>query len=412
MIKRLYLISTLVLATSVSATEFRITDQKAFEEVAAKVNPGDTVILQDGTWPDAILKIQATGTSDHPITIKAETPGKVIFTGNSKISLAGQHLIVDGLWFQNPSGSESIELRIDAKNLARHCRITNCAVTNDEPGIEKKGTSRFLSVYGSKHRIDHCYFAGKTSGGPTAVIWLASEQNVAHQIDHNHFGPRQRLGRNGGETIRVGDSDTSMLTAACIVEYNLFEKCDGEAECISNKSCGNIYRCNHFVEVSGTLTLRHGNDCLVKDNVFLGNGAKGSGGVRVIGEDHLVTGNRFQDLKGGDERSALCLMLGIPDSPANGYFQVKQAEIIDNIFLNCEHNILIGMKGHSKARLAPIESIISGNRIQTNKGKAFEILCEVNGVKMDENTVGKERPAGISDALPLKEAGPKWRNRL
>ena len=67
-------------------------------------------------------------------------------------------------------------------------------------------------------------------------------------------------GRGGGlrlmaepETIRIGDSQTSLLMGGCVVEKNLFEKCNGEAECISNKSCGNIYRENTFLEVSGTL---------------------------------------------------------------------------------------------------------------------------------------------------------------
>ena len=161
--------------------------------------------------------------------------------------------------------------------------------------------------------------------------------------------------------------------------------------------------------VSGTLTLRHGNNCRVEDNVFIGNEAKGSGGVRVIGEGHHVTGNRFQDLSGDDERSALCFMLGIPDSPANGYFQVKRAKITNNLFLNCEHNILIGMEGHSKANQAPVESIISGNRIQTNKGKAFEILCDASGIRMDQNVIEKKLPVENSEILTLEPTGPSWR---
>ena len=98
--------------------------------------------------------------------------------------------------------------------------------------------------------------------GPTFVVWLGDGNEGRHQIDHNYFGPREKLGKNGGETIRVGDSKTAMLTGGCVVEKNLFEKCNGETECISNKSCGNIYRDNTFLEVSGTLTLRHGNGCI------------------------------------------------------------------------------------------------------------------------------------------------------
>ncbi len=402
------LLAALASMNFVAAEEFQIGTPEAFDDVARKVSAGDVIVLKDGVWKDSILKIKTSGESDAPITIKAETPGKVIFKGDSRIALGGRYLVVDGLWFQNPTGSESIELRSDSKNRAHDCRITNCAVSSDDTDLKMKGTSRFLSIYGTGHRIDHCYFAGKTSEGATAVVWLAEGEVASHRIDHNHFGPRERLGKNGGETIRIGDSQTSMMTASCIVEHNLFERCDGEAECISNKSCENIYRRNHFIEVSGTLTLRHGNDCRVEENVFRGNGAKGTGGVRIIGEGHLVTGNHFQDLSGDDERSAMCFMMGIPDSPANGYFQVQRAKVTGNVFLNCEHNILIGMKGDSKATLPPVDSRISGNHIQTNQGKAFEILCDSSGVEMAGNTISEEPIKPAVAEIERESVGPSW----
>ncbi len=397
----------LLFAPSVRAAEFSVADPDAFAATAKKVEAGDTIVLADGIWADARLRIHANGTAEKPVTIRAQTPGKVVLTGDSRISLAGEHIVVDGLSFLNPTGEESIELRIDSDELANDCRITNCAVVNDQPDVERKGSSRFVSVYGSRHRIDHCYLAGKTTEGPTLVVWLAEGQEAAHRIDHNHFGPRQKLGKNGGETIRVGDSKTSMLTTNCVIEHNLFEKCDGEAECISNKSCGNIYRNNRFLGVSGTLTLRHGNGCRVEGNVFIGEGARGTGGVRIIGEDHVVSGNYFQDLTGDDERSALCFMLGVPDSADNQYFQVKRAKVSGNVFLNCEHNILIGMKGDKKADLPPVETEISGNVIQTNEGEAFEILCAVDGIVMKDNQTSKERPEVPAPAA-AEPTGPEF----
>jgi poly(beta-D-mannuronate) lyase len=317
--------------------------------------------------------------------------------------------VVDGLWFQNPTGEQVIELRLDSKQLASDCRITNCAVTNDTQ-LTSEESSQFVSIYGARNRVDHCYIAGKTTQGTTLVVWLSNEakDQGKHQIDHNHFGPRQKLGKNGGETIRLGDSKTSMQTAACIVEHNLFEKCDGEAECISNKSCGNLYRFNTFKGVSGTLTLRHGNACRVENNVFFGNQAKGSGGVRIIGEDHVVTGNLFDSLTGDDERSAMCFMLGIPNSVPNGYFQVKRAKVTNNTFVNCAHNILIGMQGEKKATLPPLETEISGNHIQTNLGEAFEIKSAADGVTMKDNEASRE--LAVDFKLPAAEpVGPSWR---
>lgn len=403
------LLLALLLATPALAKDIPVADAAAFAEVAKNITAGDTLILQDGTWADAQLKLHAEGTAEKPVTIKAQTPGKVIFTGTSRLSVGGSHIIVDGLWFQNPTNEQVIELRKDSKQLAFDSRITNCAVTNDTQLTSAK-SSQFVSIYGARNRVDHCYIAGKTTQGTTMVVWLSNEakDQGKHQIDHNHFGPRQRLGQNGGETIRLGDSKTSMQTASCIVEHNLFDKCDGEAECISNKSCGNLYRHNTFKGVSGTLTLRHGNGCKVENNVFVGDGAKGAGGVRIIGEDHIVTANRFENLTGDNERSALCIMLGIPDSVPNGYFQVKRAKVTGNTFINCKHNILIGMSGDKKATLPPLESEISGNTIQTNKGEAFEIKCTAEGVTMKNNNTGTAEPPAASPSS-LEPTGPSWK---
>ena len=404
---RLFFLS-LALVLPISAKDIPVANATAFDGAAKTIAAGDTLILQDGTWADARLKIHADGTAEKPVTIKAQTPGKVVFTGDSRLSVGGAHVVVDGLWFQNPTGAQVLELRLDSKQLASDCRITNCAVTNDTQ-LTSVDSAQFVSIYGARNRVDHCYIAGKTTQGTTLVVWLSEEakDHGRHQIDHNHFGPRQKLGKNGGETIRLGDSKTSMQTAACVVEHNLFEKCDGEAECISNKSCGNLYRFNTFKGVSGTLTLRHGNACRVENNVFLGDKAKGSGGVRIIGEDHVVTGNLFDGLTGDDERSALCFMLGIPNSVPNGYFQVKRAKVTGNTFVNCKHNVLIGMQGEKKATLPPLETEISGNHIQTNLGEAFEIKCAIEGVKMEDNETGKE--LGVDFKRPVPEpVDPTW----
>ncbi len=401
----------LALAIPALARDIPVADAIAFAAAAQTINAGDTLILNDGTWADAQLQLHAEGTAEKPVTIKAQTPGKVIFTGTSRLSVGGSHIIVDGLWFQNPTAEQVIELRKDSKHLASDSRITNCAVTNDTQ-LTSTASAQFVSIYGARNRVDHCYIAGKTTQGTTMVVWLSNESKDQgkHQIDHNHFGPRQRLGKNGGETIRLGDSKTSMQTASCIVEHNLFEKCDGEAECISNKSCGNLYRHNTFKGVSGTLTLRHGNACTVEHNTFIGDGAKGAGGVRIIGEDHTVTANRFENLTGDNERSALCIMLGIPDSVPNGYFQVKRAKVIGNTFINCAHNILIGMSGDKKATLPPLETEISGNTIQTNKGEAFEIKCSAEGVTMKDNHTGTTEPA-TKPSTSLEPTGPSWKQQ-
>lgn len=403
--------------------EFPIADVAEMESALEHVAPGDRLLLAPGEWRDAQIRLRASGTPDAPIVLAAAEPGQTVFTGKSTLRMGGEHLVVEGLLFQDPdpSVSDLIEFRIDSDELAHYCRLTNCAVI----ATQQEGTfheSRWVGLYGGENRVDHCAFQGKPDKGTTLVVWLGNGSTGEHTIDLNYFGPREKLGQNGGETIRIGDSKTSMLDAGCLVEHNLFEKCNGEAECISNKSCGNVYRDNTFLEVSGTLTLRHGNGCLVESNVFVNNGARGTGGVRIIGEDHVVRGNYMEALTGDDGRCAISLMMGIPNSPANRYFQVKRALIENNVLVDCKHSILIGLNDAEDATLPPIDTVFRGNTAISPKREIIEARCDLGGITWEDNHfAGKslgiatmpgidanveppERPRPIT----RQEVGPSW----
>lgn len=389
------------------------------------VRAGDTLILAAGEWKDAVLKLDADGTEAAPVRVKAQTAGETLLTGNSRISISGDHIIIEGLHFKNPTGDEAIEFRTKSNQVASDCRVTECAVINDQPTENTDLSARFVSIYGARNRIDHCLFQGKTTLGTTMVVWLenAASDQGRHHIDHNYFGPRPRLNKNGGETIRIGDSKTSMQRADCVVENNVFERCDGEVECISNKSCGNLYQHNTFLAVSGTITLRHGNDCTVKENVFLGLDAKSTGGIRVIGERHRVLNNYLEGLTGTDERGALCFMLGIPNSPAYGYFQVKDTRVEGNIILDCLSPVVIGVSGHKKATLPPVGVQMTGNIIQSPDATAIDARCDIGGIRWKANAI-KAKAAGIpktdgvvltdtkfskpKDPTKREDVGPKW----
>lgn len=417
------LFSLLVYCERTVGNEMLIGDVDALEAAVAGAEPGDSIVLREGEWRDAAVVLTGKGTQSAPITLKAATPGKTILTGKSTLRIGGEFLVVEGLAFKDPdfAVSDLIQFRKDSKNLSKHCRLTNCSIFS----TLKAGSSdesHWLGIYGSNNRVDHCAFEGKSGKGTTFVVWLGEGNEGGHMIDHNYFGRREALGKNGGETIRIGDSKTSMQKAGCIIEKNLFEKCNGEAECISNKSCGNIYRENAFIEVSGTVTLRHGNACVVENNVFLGNGARGTGGVRVIGEDHLVRGNYFENLTGDDARAAISLMMGIPNSPAHRYFQVQRARIENNTIVDCKHPILIGLSDDKDATLAPTETVFSGNKVVCPNVVVVEARCSLDGVAWSENifmgkaigildTPGIElrRPAIMAlKAIARSEVGTSW----
>lgn len=402
-------------ATTTFSAEVTVSDPESARKAVREAKPGDVVILAAGEWKDADLRLDGGGTAEQPITIRAEEPGKTIFTGASRIRLGGSHLVVSGLWLRNLSGggADLFEFRIDSKRRASHCRVTDCAFTESEDFAAEETENRWVGIYGSQNVLDRCRIEGKKNKGTTVVVWLGDEDTGSHRIEGNHFGKRPRLGQNGGETIRIGDSKTSMMRAECLVEGNYFFRCDGETECISNKSCGNVYRGNWFLQTQGTLTLRHGNDCLVEGNFFFGLGRELTGGIRVIGEGHRVVGNFLAGLEGDGFRSAICLVNGIPGSPANGYLQVIDAKIEENTIVDCKNSILIGHNDENEATLAPKGTVFERNLVIASDGQsAVRVERAGEGTVWKGNRIlglleGMEEVEGVRDGALTAREPPK-----
>lgn len=351
---------TTLLLEAVEAREIHIAPTDDLAVLRKNVRPGDTFVLAEGEWRDVALVVEAEGTAETPVTIRAQTPGQTILTGRSRLRFSGSFITVEGLVFCNLTGDDDpIEFRTHSQRLARDCRLTNCAVTATGP-VTHGSECRWVSIYGERNRVDLCYFAGKNDIGATLVVWVGKTPGE-HRIDHNHFGPRPVLEKNGGETIRVGTSEVSLLESRTVVEDNLFEECDGEGEIISNKSCGNTYRHNVFLKCEGALTLRHGNGCLVDGNVFLGEGKLRTGGVRIIGEDHVVVNNYFEGLQGDEQRSAISFMNGMSNWKLNEYAPVQRAVVAGNTIVDCKVPLTIGVGASDKVSVPPTNCTIMGN---------------------------------------------------
>lgn len=385
----------------VNAAVYQVGTLSELNGVLPGLKPGDTVILLNGVWMDVNVLFEGNGTEANPITFKAETIGGVVFSGNSKMRIAGDYLVVNGFSFKNgalTTAGSVIEFRNGSKH-ARFSRLTNTSIKDYNPS-DINLDSKWVSLYGYKNRVDHCSFEGKTNSGTTLVVWL-NEAPDYHLIDHNYFGPRPELGFNGGETIRIGTSDWSLYSSNTIVEKNLFEACDGETEIISNKSCHNIYKYNTFLNCDGTLTLRHGDDCEVYGNFFIDTTNKKSGGVRIIGKRHKVYNNYFEGLNGDGFRAAISVVNGIPDSPLNGYVQVEDAQIGFNTIINCKQPFGIGAGKSTTNTMPPLNVLVTNNLVYCRAGNAmvriYEPAAEViwDGNLLSNGTSGIPANPGI-----------------
>ncbi len=369
--------------SSASAETYVIADADGLSELQDQLAPGDVIELTNGTWTDQELRFSARGTEAAPITLRAQTPGGVVITGESNLSISGEWLIVSGLAFENatPGNLSHIVQFRGSLGDATHCRLTESSFVACNP---EDSSTRYtwVSLYGQHNRVDHCSFAEQNHSGLTVCVWLSTDngdgddigvQDTFHRIDHNYFRDRAPGDGNGFETVRIGTSSWSHLNARVTVDHNLFERVDGEIEIISNKSNDNTFIGNTFRACAGTLTLRHGHRAVVEGNWFLGEGKEDSGGIRVIGEDHRIVNNYFHEV---DDRAdgAISITAGIRNTAANGYQQVKNVLIAHNTIVNTDGPAITLDWGFGRReRLLLAENVtIANNLIICNGEVAFE----------------------------------------
>ncbi|MDB4048178.1 alginate lyase, partial [Polaribacter sp.] len=361
-------------SNSLIVNSIKVTNIDELNKAIDSCKAGDQIILANGIWKDVQIKFRGKGTKDKPITIKAETTGKVTIEGESYLKFGGEYLVVEGLYFKNgfsPSNAV-IDFKISSKDkpdeISNNCKVTNCVIEDfNKPKRDK--SDLWVQFWGRHNTLSNCYIAGKTNRGPTVRVSIAGIESINnyHQIVNNHFGPRPVKGGPSGETIQLGDSYTSMSPSHTMVANNLFEECNGEVEVISSKTNFNIFKNNVFYKSEGSLVTRHGNYSMIDGNYFIGDGENENyGGIRIINTGHWVVNNYFYGLKGKSFRSPLAVMNGIPKSPLNRYNQVTDVVVAYNTYVNCSSPWQFGVGTNiAQAKVLPKSEIRSARAIRT-----------------------------------------------
>ena len=395
-----------------------VSDIDSFKAALKTAKPGTVILWADGTYENVAIKMQASGEEGAPVYLRAQTPGKVIFKGVSSITLQGSHLVAEGFSFTDLDTSVKYSVLTCAKGSS-DCRFSYCKIDGKSSKVSTVDT-KWVSLYGTHNEISHCTFLEKKNMGCLLVVWMENDIVPEHRILNNYFyRPYTHYddngkARNGQESIRIGTSDFSMNAARCLVKGNHFYRCHGErAEIISNKSCFNVYEDNLFEEGEGTLTLRHGNDCVVRHNFFLSGGKSQVGGVRIIGERHLVEDNYFFNLTGTEYKAALCVVKGESAAALNGYWTAKDCTVKDNLFVDCRQGFVINYGVRDTQDSAPENLKVSGNTIISSKTYMIPVNVldgtPANAVTWENNVIYGGSQKGVS--LDTVSKAPEYEDR-
>src|SRR4030095_8663735 len=368
--------------------------QKAINEA----KPGDVILLKKGIYTTTgDILINKAGTKEQPITIAAEELAGSEITGSGGFNLVSPaaYIIIRGFKFTHEAS------KAKCSPGSGFCQWTHNI-------FETPGTGEYLTIAGSDHEVDHNTFQNKDSLGRFIAV-RGSGSQIAERlwIHHNYFKTHKNQGnRNGAEALQFGLSGFSLSSSNSIVEYNLFEDCDGENELISIKASRVTVRYNTIRNCPAQFTLRHGNFNQVYGNYFIN-----TPGLRIFGDDHLIHSNYFVNC-------SICINIGnggaeVADgAPLTSHDRPDRVLIAFNTMVNNKANII------QTARTNGLGStfITIANNIIQGGGTAASIVGPTTNPFWEGNIIFNtngpgDMPAGsftITDPKLIKDASGEY----
>lgn len=340
---------------------------------AASARPGDHIILKNGIYDNSnwlnsrsaknMLIRGIDGTSTAPIVISAETIGGAEIRGIGGFRfLDVSHLAIRGFKFthsqDNSAASDDTAIQCD---LCKHVRFTR---NHFELTTSASLHSDWLSISSDQsdyNRIDQNSFKNKKTKGVFVLVF-----GKHTTVDHNYFYNQIFQGGNGGECMRIGNSELGTVPYYSKIEYNLFERCNGDMEAISVKSSSNSFKANTFRDNRGSLTFRHGNDNIAYGNFFL----DGENGLRSYGHDHVIVNNYFGSLFGSGSLTPLVIGSGTVDMDLarsnSEHSRSRNVIVAFNTFYNNQGTYM--RIGEDFRPLDPVDIVIAHNILAGNAG--------------------------------------------
>lgn len=354
-----------------------------------KAKPGDVIQLADGvyTTTDDII-VNEKGTPSKNIIVAAQHAGAAEITGKGGFSLISPaaYIIIRGFKFTHAAS------RAKTGAGTSFCRFTQNI-------FETPGDGEDFTIAGSDQEVDHNTFQNKNAMGRFIAI-RGQDKQIAERlhIHHNYFNNQaSQGGKNGAEALQFGLSGFSLSSSNSIVEYNLFEKCEGENELISVKASAVTLRYNTIRNCPAQFTLRHGNKSLVYGNYFIN-----TPGLRIFGDDHLIYSNYFENcssaivIGNGDGEVADGAQLTAHDRP-------DRVLIAFNTLINNKENII---QTSRKNGMGATYITVANNIIQGG-GQAAAIAGPYSNPQWAGNILFNVKDAGNMPADSYKIVDPK-----
>ena len=394
--KTWFILCVLLLSQAVNITSAATYYVGTISALTTRINSsvaGDEIVVSNGVYTtSASLAISRAGTAANRIVIRAESVGGAEVTGTHGFSFnsGAAYVTVQGFKFTHAAS-------INMSSSAHYCRLTRNFI---ELTIPASNDVSYVNISGDDMEVDHNELRNKSTLGEMLDI-AGSGSQVARRlwVHHNYFHDFTSPGGNGAETIRWGLSGLSLSTGNGLCEYNLFVRCRGENEMISNKSSGNTYRYNTVLDCAGgEISQRHGNDCL-----YYGNYMRNTQGMRIFGDRHKIFSNYF-------ESNSVAVNMGNGDGDVyNGAELTAHDRPDDNVVVfntfinNSTHYEMAGRTGGLGSSNTVVANSIfqGGGSMASISGSAPYTGSWSNNIRWQTSSAGNMPANGYTTVNPL-----------
>lgn len=349
----------------------------SLDDVISSVSGGDEIVLT-GQGEISLKNYNFSS----PVTIRAASIGGTTIV-NATIDNSN-NIVLQGFVF-GPNDESTLLKIVNSTNIyVLRNLFDHKDIAESQTSIVMTQASRFIEIGYNEFRDKNLSdVGGKITGSFIKTQFDDPLMTRDLHVFKNHFNNiapyldgATPAGDSDREAIAMGIADSQDVDTNNIVEYNLFENCDGENEIITVKTSSNIFRYNTFQNSMGSLSLRLGSDNEVYGNYFFGEGSGNSvtddnyqtGGVRVYGSGHSVYDNYMENLTGLSWRRPILIDSGdTSDSTGNDSHETPtNTEVRANTIVNSVGGgIHIGSDNYSRQ---PTNIDIIDNTVVSDEG--------------------------------------------
>ncbi|MCD4831670.1 MAG: right-handed parallel beta-helix repeat-containing protein [Anaerohalosphaeraceae bacterium] len=340
--------------------------QEAFRTIGKGVSvlkAGDTVIIGYGNYGNEQVKVTSSGKKDAPVTIKAETPGKVIMQGDRKgraFSIVGQsHITIEGIKFTKYY--QGIYIR-----RASYITVKNCIFYNNEAaGITLNDSNQ--SEFDSSHH--HLFtenqfldYATSGQGSPLSgggiqdyglCMYFSSKVEVVNNYFYGHHHQCCSFKEVMVDCRAAGNIFEGAYYTAIYLGQNEDKEAGYKATSRNLTVENNIFRPTPEYRLKSAVRAGNVTGAIIRNNfINAPNGYSGCGiGVKKSARDVKIYGNIITDTASGRDNPAIRI--------------AADCEIYNNTIANCH----CGLQFVAKAKVICKNNIFYKNTRPIHRDK-------------------------------------------